>query len=787
MDLGIKSKSRRQEIRKNRPDAARPDWQQLKEKGIPQSLGMAGVFFLLAAAILMLRQDALPYHAGQPLNYDIHSRVQFAYADPTKLAQLQEEARASEPRVYTVNEHAWSDLQQDLLKVPAEMSGPGEPPTHLASIFKDPGVRTALRNATSPQERDANGNPTDGGMYRAAVDAFVRSLRDYRNPHSPNTPLILLSPADAQDEFASRRTHIRVGSDRIDMAAVKAVDDQKELPAIVSELAQKAGFSGGQLQREIAQYTLSRLQPTLKFDAEATTQRRNNVAASVSEKKATRRIDAGEIIVAHTNPNSIKPTLDENDIRLLRSENENYLATVKGASWKPRLGTTVIALVVTIVLCAYVAAFQPRVVKNHARAAALMGLLLSMLLLAALAGIGNMPVYLFGAAPTLLVGMILAIAYDRRFAIGIASLHGLLVTVALAESAAFFFMLWAGVLAAGFLLDSVRNRSKLVEVGGAAAVVMIVAAAAAGLLALEPATYLVKNCAYAGLAGLVAGGVVLCILPFIEKAFRITTSMTLLELADASQPLLRRLQVEAPGTYNHSMQVAILAEAAAEAIGADSLLCRVAAYYHDVGKINKPDYFVENQQDGQNRHLNLDPNLSLLIIVGHVKDGVELAREYNLPTSVIPFIQQHHGTTIVEYFYRRACTQQEQRDPSMAVPETQYRYPGPRPRTREVAIVMISDAVESATRALDDPTPAQIERLVDDLAMRRLLDGQFDECDITMKDLDRVKRALIKTLAGIYHGRIAYPATPPPGTLATPVEPQPSATPKTFSNETMVG
>ena len=146
------------------------------------------------------------------------------------------------------------------------------------------------------------------------------------------------------------------------------------------------------------------------------------------------------------------------------------------------------------------------------------------------------------------------------------------------------------------------------------------------------------------------GFVVLGILPFIEKAFRITTSMTLLELADAIQPLLRRLSLEAPGTYNHSLQVATLAEAAAEAIGANSLLCRVASYYHDIGKINKPDYFIENQTDGENRHMNLSPSVSLLIIIGHVKDGIEMAKEYNLPTSMLPFIQQHHGTTLVEYF-----------------------------------------------------------------------------------------------------------------------------------------
>jgi putative nucleotidyltransferase with HDIG domain len=270
---------------------------------------------------------------------------------------------------------------------------------------------------------------------------------------------------------------------------------------------------------------------------------------------------------------------------------------------------------------------------------------------------------------------------------------------------------------------------------------------------------------------LAVGFVVLGILPFIEKTFRITTSMTLLELADASQPLLRRLALDAPGTYNHSYQVATLAEEAAEAIGANALLCRVASYYHDIGKIHKADYFVENQAGGENRHLNLSPSVSLLIIIGHVKDGVELAREYNLPTSITPFIQQHHGTTLVEFFYHQARTRQNpEGEDRPEISEMQYRYPGPKPRTREIAIVMLADAAESACRAMGDPAPARIEQLVHDLAMKRLLDGQFDDCDLTMRQLEQVEKSLMKTLLGIYHGRIAYPSS-----LASSVPPTPAA------------
>jgi hypothetical protein len=433
-------------------------------------------------------------------------------------------------------------------------------------------------------------------------------------------------------------------------------------------------------------------------------------------------------------------------------------------------------LLITAVLAAYIAKYQPKVVKKHPRAVAIVALLLSMLLMAQLAGIGTNPLFVFGVAPTILVAMILTIAYDQRFAMGVATLHAVLVTIALGQGLSFFVILFAGVMTCCYLLDDIRTRSKLIEVGGATALAMMAATFASGLINMDPVQwFIVKNCLYTGAAGIATGFVVLGILPFIEKAFRITTSMTLLELADASHPLLRRLAIEAPGTYNHSLQVATIAETCAEAIHANSLLCRVAAYYHDVGKINKPDYFCENQVDGVNRHMNLSPSVSLLIIIGHVKDGVELAKEYNLPTSIMPFIQQHHGTTLVEFFYHQAVTKKDQVAPDQpAISEVQYRYPGPRPRTREIAIVMVADAVESATRAMQDPSAGRIEALVHDIVMKRLLDGQFDDCDLSMREIQQIERSCVKSLLSIYHGRIAYPSSatiqgaPATGAAATP-------------------
>jgi putative nucleotidyltransferase with HDIG domain len=528
-----------------------------------------------------------------------------------------------------------------------------------------------------------------------------------------------------------------------------------ELRDIVSYAAQQEFLLS--LQPAIVDFTLANLQPTDKLDDSATTEARARAKEEVSPNEARVDYAADQPLVYK----SVDHPLDQQGWQLLRAEHQAYIKSLKHYRWMARVGVAGIVLAIVGALGAYIVFYQPRILRNHTRQVAIAALMLSMLLLNQIAAIGSGPLYLFGVAPTLLVAMILTIAYDQRTAMTIATMHALLATVALNQGVTFFVVIWVGVLTICFMLNDIRTRSKLIEVGGITALSMAAATAAAGLLAFDPLIAIQQNCLYAGAAGLAVGFVVLGILPFIEKAFKITTSMTLLEQADVSQPLLRRLAVEAPGTYNHSLQVATIAEAAAEAIKANSLLCRVASYYHDSGKINKADYFCENQGAGENRHLNLSPNVSLLVIIGHVKDGIELAHEYNLPHAIIPFIQQHHGTTLVEFFYHQAVTQQEQRQPDMpAVSDTQYRYPGPKPKTKEIAIVMLADAVESAARAvMVEPTASRVEGLVHELAMKRLLDGQFDDCDLTMRELELIERSMMKTLMSIYHGRIAYPST----------------------------
>ena len=246
------------------------------------------------------------------------------------------------------------------------------------------------------------------------------------------------------------------------------------------------------------------------------------------------------------------------------------------------------------------------------------------------------------------------------------------------------------------------------------------------------------------------------IAPLVEIAFDYTTDIKLLELANLDRPILRRLMIEAPGTYNHSVIVGSMVEAAASSIGANPLLAKVCGYYHDIGKIKKPLYFIENQKNGKNRHDKLAPSMSSLILMSHIKEGVEIAKENKLGQAIIDTIRQHHGTSLISYFYEKA----KKMKGADAVNIDNFLYPGPKPQTREAALVMLADVVEAASRVLDNPTPSRIQGLVQDLINKIFSDGQLENCELTLKDLHSIAKSFNKILTGIYHHRIEYPEKP---------------------------
>jgi hypothetical protein len=316
----------------------------------------------------------------------------------------------------------------------------------------------------------------------------------------------------------------------------------------------------------------------------------------------------------------------------------------------------------------------------------------------------------------------------------------------------------AAIVGAVLSVGRIRTRLKLLFVGMCAGAVALLTTIGVGVL--EGGQFypmLVQDSLRLGLWGVIAGALMTCLLPFIERMFGVQTDLSLRELGDPAHPLLQELVRRAPGTYNHSITVASLAESAAEAIGARGLLVRVGAYFHDIGKMLKPGYFIENQSRGDNRHESLVPAMSTLVIIAHVKDGADLARKSHLPEPIIDFIQQHHGTTLVEYFYRRANEQKELDPDGSEVDESSFRYPGPKPQTKEAGVLMLADAVESASRVLVEPTPSRIENLVHEITQKRLTDGQFDECGMTLQEVHVIRESLIKSLTAVYHGRVKYP------------------------------
>lgn len=310
-------------------------------------------------------------------------------------------------------------------------------------------------------------------------------------------------------------------------------------------------------------------------------------------------------------------------------------------------------------------------------------------------------------------------------------------------------ILFMGSLAGAYKVKEARRQSSLWLGGFLVALVQVVC-----FLLIDPT--LSKNTVAYIFNGLISGGVLILTWKVFEMIFGEITNFTLLELSDSSHPLLKRMVVEAPGTHHHSLIVSNLSEAAADAIGAHALLARVGAYYHDIGKMLKPEYFTENQMMMGNKHDNLEPSISRLVLLNHVKEGVELAKKHKLHPRIIDFIPQHHGTSLMHYFYHKALAEGAEE-----VGEENYRYPGPKPQSKEAAIVLLADSAEGATRALDEHTPQKIEDVVRKVINNKFIDGQLDECNLTLREIDAIAIAFVRVLCAMYHSRIKYPEQNP--------------------------
>lgn len=350
--------------------------------------------------------------------------------------------------------------------------------------------------------------------------------------------------------------------------------------------------------------------------------------------------------------------------------------------------------------------------------------------------------------------MLLTIMFDSRLAFYGTVIIALLVGGIRGNDYTIMLVSVIGGALAAYTVRDIKHRTQIfrsmlfIFIGYAVSIIAL------GLERFETPMAMVYEVTFAGANALFSPILTFGLLIFFERVWRITTDLTLLELSDFNHPLLKELSQKAPGTFHHSLVMGSLAETAAEVINANTILARVGAYYHDVGKSLKPEYFIENQMGFKNRHDKLTPRMSSLILISHVKDGYELGKKHNLPKEILEFIPMHHGTTLISYFYNRALEQKTDKD---VINEDDYRYPGPKPQTKETGIVMLADAVEAATRSIDEPSIAKLKATIDGIIKSRFEEGELDECELTFKDLNHIREAFFKVLVGIHHPRIKYP------------------------------
>jgi putative nucleotidyltransferase with HDIG domain len=590
-----------------------------------------------------------------------------------------------------------------------------------------------LRVATdTPERRD--------DLKRRINDAFTPLLRD--GVLGPDTlPRHEESALEVRVRDPNGTSHL-VPIDRVKPERMAKPDGP------VSQEFLKA-FSNSQLGTRLLGLVSGRLAgtPTLTFDERGTAAARKIARDSVRDVYDF--YERGDLLVEQDQ------ALTEDHLVLLKREHQVANASLSPGALLRRAASVVVLVGALFALIGYyVHRHEPRIAGSLSSIVTLCVLVVAAMAIARALALQPWDAELI---PVALTAMILAIAYNPHFALMVAFALSLMTSLALGAGLSHFLILMGGTAAGVLPLSEVRTRTKPIQVGAAAALGYFVLTWATGLYQNQPWDLVVADSLWRAGWGLMAGFFLGGCLPFVENAFGIVTGISLLELGDITHPLLQELVRRAPGTHNHSVTVGTIAESAAERIGANALLVRIGAYFHDIGKMLKPHYFVENQNGAVNRHANLAPAMSTLIIVGHVKDGVDLGRQHNLPEPIIDLIEQHHGTTLVEYFYREAARRSDGNPDAPTVQESAFRYPGPKPQTKEAGILMVADAVESASRTLSDPTPSRIEGLVTALVEKRLHDGQFDECGLTLREIAEIRESLIKSLIGIYHGRVKYP------------------------------
>jgi len=724
-------------------------WASLHRRPVLVKIGMGVLAALLLCIVMRGWHPPFIYRAGYVPQRDITARVSFKAKDAAQTVLAREHARRQVRPVYVHDPQPLDGLVASLEAEVSEVVGAVD----FASLKPETwaGFQPPAEEAAGGSEEASRGRFE---RLRLAL-ADDKDLADFRKKAA--AALAPWAEREVLGEPAPKAGYF--GHDEIVVYPAGQPEARRVVKVADVQLGRAAAL-GDALDRALQAPDVAA--PVFDW------LRRNLSTLLRDEKETKKAADAAEqavedVLVSHGAGKTLaeggKP-MSPDQVRLLRLEYEEAMAQRPALDMLGRATALTALILALFALCAvYFYRYERRLLEGLGH---LGGLLLLGVSTVVLSRWASADAWRGEIIPVLLFGQTVAIAYRQELALLLSGVVALILTLALGHGLA-TLLLMTGVTAAAVLqLARIRNRSKLLYVNISAALVAFPLTVVLAVLDNQPlgqGLWIVAACN--ALWTFAAGFIMTGLLPFIENLFGVLTDISLLELGDVSHPLLQQLVLRAPSTYNHSITVGSIAEAAAEAIRARGLLARVGAYYHDIGKMLKPGYFIENQSADDNRHESLVPAMSTLVIIAHIKDGGDLARQHGLPQPIIDLVEQHHGTTLVEYFYGRAHERSHADPNGGEVDESLYRYPGPKPQTKEAGVLMLADSVESASRTLVDPAPARIESLVREVAERKLDDGQFDESGLTLRELRTVENSMIKSLIANYHGRVKYPEARP--------------------------
>ena len=693
----------------------------LIDKNIIQKIS---IFFILLIAITLVLSinffpDKILLKEGQICTKDILSPGDFEFADVEATQNLREKAAKSIKEVYDLNlaniENVEKEIDSFFLKIEEYQEKIDESSKDTTASAMETDSR--LTDVEPNEMAMANEINEDLGLYisEQVIAAYLQL-----------------------DNLSLEKIRVDIGSSvrKIMEQGIKEDDLERAKKQLITEISEiSLDHHDALIASEIA---TSLLLPSLFLNEEDTEKRRQEAIASVDD--VMRTIQKGQIIIRKGE------VVTSEGIAIL---NALGLKNPK-INFSNIIGIIMITAICLLIVFLYLSYFYSDIYENVNKLILLGTISIFVILLAKIASQASG--YLM---PIASASMLIAISLNPNIAVLLTVILSLLIGFFPGGGLNYILVSVISGIVAIYSIRKATQRSSITRAGLIIAGVNIITISALGLINNEGYYLILQNNLWGVLNGFLAVVLTIGILPFLESFFNITTSFKLMELSNSDQPLLKKLITEAPGTYQHSIVVGNLSETAASEIGANGLLARVAALYHDIGKIKRAYFFIENQEVYKNIHDDMEPSLSALVIASHVKEGVELAKKNKLPKDIIDIIAQHHGTGLINYFFHRALKENESANDAVA--EENYRYSGPKPQTKEAGIILLADSLEAATRSLTNPTATRIKTLVKEIIQKNLENGQLEECDLTLKDLDKIGDSFSLILTGMFHSRVEYP------------------------------